>query len=170
MMIVYKRNKMKSVLEYLTKQKGLYVAVRPKSNEVINKLKNTLNIDNNHEDYHVTVIYSRTYDELEVIPQKEYQAKLKQLHLFGDDFLVVMLDCPELVDRHKQLMKNYDLTYDCDEYIPHITLSYNAQKECSKEFLDKINSGVLVNDFDGLEAHLTLSDEYQEDLNLDYGK
>jgi len=161
---------MKSVLEYLTKEKGLYVAVRPTSDKIINDLKKTFGINNAHNDYHVTIIYSRTYDDIEVNPNKKYLAKLDKLHLFGEDFLVVMLDCPELVQHHKELMNTHNLTYDYDEYIPHITLSYNAQKECSKELLDKLNGGVLVNDFNGLEVSLTLSDEYQEDLNLDYGK
>ena len=40
--------------------------------------------------------------------------------------LVVLLDCPQLIDRHNLLMKDHGATYTFPNYQPHITLSYNV--------------------------------------------
>lgn len=118
---------------------------------------------------HATLIYSRKYlpefkakgkfdepltatpDKLEIFPSQDGNSNV----------LVVRLDAPDLVKRHKEIMKEHGATYDFDEYKPHITLSYN------------------VGDFDP-DAHdikehmddptIEIVDEYQEDLDLDWAK
>jgi len=82
---------------------------------------------------HTTVIYSKKYDKsvkgqgdidppwigkpdhLEVWESKDKDTKC----------LVLVYGCTQLENRHKYLMSHHDLTYDFDEYIPHITLSYD---------------------------------------------
>lgn len=74
--------------------------------------------------------------------------------------LVLKYDCPELVKRHKLLMKEHNATYDYDEYHPHITLSYDIGDMNEKnlpdiqKYVDKI---VIIS-------------EYHEDLNLNWAK
>ena len=88
----------------------------------------------------------------------EIVAKPTELHVF-ETFdkkraLVIKLDCPYLLERHKYLMQKYDLTYDYNEYIPHITLSYDiGEMEIPKD--------VKFPKFFRIQA------EYQEDLNLE---
>ncbi len=85
------------------------------------------------EDYHSTLLFSHT-------PLKDYEpwgayksaltAIPKYATIFGDGdekALVIVLDAPGLVKRHKYLMsKHPEATWDHDDFIPHVTLSYNA--------------------------------------------
>ena len=74
--------------------------------------------------------------------------------------LVLKLDCKELKDRHEELMKQHNATYDYDEYSPHVTLSYDiGDTDVSK--LPKI--------FDSVK-HLNVVEEYGEDLDLNWAK
>lgn len=119
---------------------------------------------------HTTLLYSRKY-----LPDYKATGKLTP-HLIGtptefvvwktsgDDgkepanCLVLMYSCPALVKRHKELMKEYDATYDFDEYKTHITLSYDIGDLDIKtlpEIKKTIKSIVIV-------------EEYQEDLNLSW--
>lgn len=88
----------------------------------------------------------------------EIIAKPTELHVF-ETFdkkraLVIKLDCPYLEERHKYLMQKYNLEYDYDEYIPHITLSYDiGEMEVPKD--------VKFPEFFRIQA------EYKEDLNLE---
>ena len=74
--------------------------------------------------------------------------------------LVMCYDCPDLIKRHKELMKEHGASYDFDEYKPHITFSYD------------INDGADI-DKDELPKFATtieIVEEYGEDLNLDWAK
>lgn len=114
---------------------------------------------------HTTLLYSRKYcpdyepagkldpplkakfDEMEVWPTQDKK-----------NALVVTLDAPELVKRHKTLMKELDATYDFDEYKPHITLSYDV--------------GVLdvdkLPDIRDTIKEIDIVEEYGEDLVTDW--
>lgn len=82
---------------------------------------------------HSTVVYSR-----KVLPDfkprgkldKPIKATAKTFDIFksksGENCLVVKLDCPELVKRHKEIRKEHGATHDFDEYLPHVTLSYDC--------------------------------------------
>lgn len=108
-------------------------------------------------DMHCTVIYSTKSN-----PDFECQSEYKELilgefdgyEMFGDnkDILVMKIKSSGLVKRHKELMKEYDLTYSYDKYIPHITLSYDAS-DFDVESLPRYNgpimfSGESANDLD----------------------
>ena len=114
------------------------------------------------EDFHTTLIYSRKWDDIQDLNNNmedfEIVAYPKELHVF-ETFnkkraLVIKLDCPYLEERHKYLMKRYGLTYDYDEYIPHITLSYDIGNM-------EIPRNVKFPKFFRIQT------EYQEDLNLE---
>ena len=112
---------------------------------------------------HVTVVFSRKY-----IPDFKPLGKLKspmrgmpiEARIFGEGderALVIVLDAPEVVARHKYVMDHYEeATYDHDEYIPHVTLSYNAG-DFDPETLDVSSIGMV-----------TLVEEYTSDIDPDW--
>ena len=85
--------------------------------------------------YHTTILYSRApvadIENLIAGMRTDVHFKLKGIKLLpnSDDStraaLVVVLDAPELVDYHRRLLAAGG-THDWDDYIPHITLSYQA--------------------------------------------
>ena len=109
---------------------------------------------------HVTVLYSR-----KVVPDFKPLGKLKspmrgtpiEAKIFGEGdekALVIVLDAPEVVARHKYIQNKYDeATHDHDEYIPHVTLSYNAG-DFDLERLDVSSIGMI-----------TLVEEYTKDID-----
>lgn len=147
-------------------QRGVYVAVKYNQSagddllEFIKKyqIPSTLKA----EDFHTTLIYSRKWADIKELDDdmgdSEIIAEPTELHVF-ETFdkkraLVIKLDCPYLEERHKYLMQKYDLEYDYDEYIPHITLSYDiGEMEVPKD--------VKFPEFFRIQA------EYKEDLNLE---
>jgi hypothetical protein len=124
----------------------------------------------NPDKLHITLLYSRKF-----LPDYKALGKLetpivaqpKQFVIWEShdepptNCLVLKLDCPELVDRHKFLMKEHGAIYDHKRYNPHISLSYD-----------------IGDDFDLAEANKNLSKlsdieltvEYQEVLKLDWAK
>lgn len=109
---------------------------------------------------HVTSMFSRKY-----IPDFKALGKLKspmratpiEARKFGEA-LVIVLDAPEVVARHKYIMDNYsEATYDHDEFIPHVTLSYDCGN-FDPETLDVSSLGMI-----------TLVEEYTNDINPDWG-
>ena len=72
--------------------------------------------------------------------------------------LVLKYDCPELIARHKQLMKGHDATYDYDKYEPHVTLSYDIG-DFDIDKLSKVEDVI---------SKIVIDDEYHEDLDLDW--
>lgn len=82
--------------------------------------------------YHVTIIFSKktiAYKGLNDL-ETPWEVTAKQFHVFPTSSgekqcLVLKLNAPDLVKQHKSIMKEYDATYDFDEYIPHVTLSYD---------------------------------------------
>jgi hypothetical protein len=72
--------------------------------------------------------------------------------------LVMKYDCPDLVERHHLLMKQHGATYDYDEYIPHLTLSYDigdTDVDSLPQFSDYIDA-------------INIVEEYGEPLDLDW--
>lgn len=115
--------------------------------------------------YHATLLFSK-------VPIKGYEphgaykqaltATPKDVTIFGEGdekALVIVLNAPELVKRHKYLMnKHPEATWDYDEYIPHVTLSYNA---------GDFNIGTLnVADI----GPLSIIEEYGADIEPDWEK
>lgn len=69
--------------------------------------------------------------------------------------LVVLLDCPHLIERHKLLMREHDAVYPFPNYQPHMTLSYNVG-DLDPETLPFFESYV---------PHVIIVGEYSESLN-----
>lgn len=117
------------------------------------------------EDYHSTLLFSHTpLPDYE--PHGAYKSALtaipKDATIFGEGdekALVIVLDAPGLVKRHKYLMnKHPEATWDHDEYIPHVTLSYNAG--------DFDPNSLNVADIGPLE----FVEEYGDDIEPDWEK
>lgn len=114
---------------------------------------------------HTTVLYSRKH-----LPDYKPLGKLdtpligkfKQFDLWksqdGNQCLVMLFDCTDLVDRHKFLMKEHDATYDYDEYKPHVTLSYDVGENFNLKSLPSY------------EGPINITEEYMEPLVLDWAK
>lgn len=159
-------NRQNIIEEKKEDSRGVYVAVNYNQStgddllEFIKKydIPSTLKAD----DFHTTLIYSRKHADIKDLADdmedSEIVAYPKELHVF-ETFdkkraLVIKLDCPYLDERHKYLMQKYNLTYDYDEYIPHITLSYDiGDMEIPKD----------VN----FPKFFRIQGEYSEDLNLE---
>lgn len=119
-------------------EEGVYVGVRfsDESKEDLLELIKALNVQNPvaAEDFHATVIYSKKSPSspLKVIGvlDKPELTVAKELHIFPTreekNALVIKLESAFLKSRHEALMKEYNLSYDFDEYIPHVTISYDC--------------------------------------------
>lgn len=161
-----KMNGKEDILKEEKEQKGIYVAVKYNQSACDDLLdfikKYQIPSVLKAEDFHTTLIYSKKYADIkdldDDIGDSEIVAEPTELHVF-ETFdkkraLVIKLDCPYLDERHKYLMQKYNLTYDYDEYIPHITLSYDiGDMEIPKD--------IEFPKFFRIQA------EYQEDLNLE---
>ena len=108
---------------------------------------------------HVTVIYSRVFAFVEPQKAKLYQAYGRELKVFdepdGRRCLVIVLEAPEVVRRHEELMRaNPQMTYDFPNYVPHITLSYDI-------------GNFDITTLPPLSFACVLGDEYVEQLKLE---
>jgi hypothetical protein len=115
--------------------RGTYAGVRysPETERLIKTFITRYDIPNPNLDIHTTLLYS-TSECPNYMPDTvpAYgDIKFKEFRYFGSS-LVIELDAPGLVMRHKALMKLHNAVYDHDEYIPHITLSYDCNVELSK--------------------------------------
>ena len=117
--------------------------------------------------YHTTIAYSTKFaPEYESLGEleNEWKGKPDKLKVFktggkGTDALVLLINCPELNNRHEEVHEKYGLHYDFPNYHPHITLSYNIGDfdygKISKEDIEAIGD-------------IIYSGEYVEDLDLDW--
>jgi len=153
--------------------KGTYAGVKlsDKTNKAIGKFIEDNNIPNaiKPEKLHTTLLYSRKY-----LPDYKARGELEETMVGkpigfekwpsqpDDDgkvamCLVLKYNCPDLVDRHKDLMKEHGATYDFDEYKPHVTFSYDV-------------GSMQCKDLPKFEEDIVVVEEYVEDLNLDWAK
>ena len=58
--------------------------------------------------------------------------------------LVLVLNCPELINRHVFLMREHSASYDYPEYTPHITLSYNAGTDLDLNRLPQFTGDIKI--------------------------
>lgn len=161
-----KMNGKEDILKEEKDQRGVYVAVKYNQSAGDDLLdfikKHDIPSTMKDKDFHTTLIYSRKHADIQDLDDNmedsEIVAYPKELHVF-ETFdkkraLVIKLDCPYLLERHKYLMQKYDLTYDYDEYIPHITLSYDiGDMEIPKDVK--------------FPKFFRIQSEYSEDLNLE---
>lgn len=149
-----------------TKDVGTYVAVTytDESIQDIMQFARSLNVPSiSKTQIHTTVIFSRTKAVGLTASQEGLPATVtgQKLHKFdspnGKTALVLLLDAPILKARHDYIMKEYNTTYDFDEYLPHITLSY----DCADFDIDAC---------DCVLPTVTIESEYVEDLNLNWNE
>jgi hypothetical protein len=116
---------------------GVYVAVNY-SVETLKEIKNIMDIHNipnplEVDKIHTTLIYSKVYDDVDILQNCRYPSFATGYEIWktqgGKNALVLKLHSPSLVERHQYLMGKYNLTYDYDEYKPHITLSYDVPED-----------------------------------------
>lgn len=146
-------------------EKGVYLAVKytqSAAEDLMSYIKdNNIPSTLTKDDIHSTVIYSRKYADISINDEGEdlgYAEPLK-FHIFETQedkrALVILLKSEYLENRHNNLMKEHNLTYDYEKYLPHITLSYDiGDYDISKL------------DIKDLPKHLTINTEYKEDLDL----
>lgn len=149
-------------------KKGTYVGVRlsKESIEKVLGIIKKLDVPEpvKESEMHLTVIFSRKH-----LPDFKPRGKLdepikikaKKLDIFpsgdGDsNVLVIIMDAPDLINRHEEIMDEHKATYDFPEFIPHMTLSYN----CGDFDYKKHNMGDLL-------GSLEIDREYEEELELD---
>ena len=147
------------------RNKGVYVGVRftMAADEDISIFCEENAIPNPipEKEIHSTLIYSTKYDNIVIndVGEDLGNAEPKKFHIFETQdnkrALVLLIKSEYLTSRHKELMKKYDLTYNFDEYIPHITLSYDIE--------DFDISNLNIKD---LPTNFTINTEYKEDLNI----
>lgn len=154
-------------------EKGTYAAVKlsNKTNKAIVKYIKDNDIPNaiKPEKLHTTLLYSRKHLP-DYEPAGEYEEAMHGKPIGFEKWpsqpdddgkvamcLVLKYTCPELVDRHKFLMKEHGATYDYDEYNPHVTFSYDV-------------GGMQCKDLPKFEEDIEIIEEYAEELNLDWAK
>lgn len=161
------------LLEETTQHKGTYAAVKfdtTTKRTLYNYLKDN---DVPHRvrphEMHTTLLYSRKHCP-NYKPQWVYDTPLIAnpigLEVWSarsdvgssTKYLVLKLDCPELVERHEQLRKEHGATHDYPNYQPHITLSYDIAN------LD-VDSLPNVQD---ILPELIILGETHEDLKFDW--
>lgn len=155
-----------------THSQGTYVGARfsSKSNNELVQLIEKLNVPNpvTSDALHVTIMYS-TKGLPEIVDDYGTERKLNPPMIINPikfDFfksrgntnvLIVILESPELKERHKDIMNDYAAIYPHSEYIPHVTLSYN----CGEFDISELN----INNYIG---NLELALEYIEPLNIQF--
>ena len=98
------------------------------------------------EQYHATIIYSRKgIPEVKTFKfDTPITASIEGWDIFptqtGGKCLVARLESSELTKYHKTIMSEYKATFDYDSYKPHITVSYDYDKnsppkECPKDLV-----------------------------------
>lgn len=81
------------------------------------------------EDYHATLLYSRTGDSKDIQANTKdiITAKIKDVVCWDthDKCVVLTLTSDKLKHRHLYLMRKYSLEWDYPDYKPHITILYD---------------------------------------------
>lgn len=153
-------------------QKGTFIGVKISTSsrhavmDVIEDIKVPNPIGTN--EMHMTVIYSKTHiDGLKPRGKLDepFTITPKEFHIFpaqdgSTNALVVKMNAPELEARHKEIMDDHPkATYDFDEYIPHLTLSY----DCG-------DFDPNTHDATELFEPMEVDEEYHEELNLNWAE
>lgn len=170
------KNKMKLADLKEGSSRGTYAGVRFDTNTQtrIDKYMKKNNIPNRvpTNKLHTTVLYSRKF-----LPNYKPIGKLvpplighpKKLVIWktnppaggpSTNCLILIFDCKELVKRHKQLMKEHSATYDYDEYVPHITLSYDIEDITNVDDLQDCKT----------IGNIMIVEEYAQELDLNWAE
>lgn len=114
----------------------LYVDVEPDEDtkRALHRLQARFKLPNplNTQKMHCTLIYSRMPCKTpKIFPNRVFNAEFEKFDVFeqrnGKKCLVLKLKSPDLLKRHQALMDEMEASYDFDDYLPHITLSYDIE-------------------------------------------
>lgn len=140
--------------------KGLYVAAKFMDETVdqILELQKRLKLVNpvQSADLHCTIVYSRVDVPYKLNTSAGFIGQAKCLEVWDTKqgkTLVLLLDSPYLKFRHEYANK-LGASYDFDNYIPHITLSYDIGAQ-------------LIDTNQDVNIQIELAHEYAEELDLD---
>lgn len=153
---------------------GTYAAVKfdDSTNSAISQYVSDNNIPNGCavSKLHTTVVYSRKHlPDLQALGtiSPPWVGTPTELDVFDTRptdgstpkrCLVLKYVCPELDKRHNFIMDEHEAQYDFDEYIPHVTLSYDIGELDIKKLPD-VSAAI---------PEIRITSEYVEDLNLSW--
>lgn len=152
---------------------GRYVGMHftPDTQELLKKIIHDEAVPNAVpcEKMHTTITYSKDNSvpdyQCDGELEEPIEAEIDSFDLFptaeGKKCLVAKLNCPEFHKRHN-LMRDLGASYDYDEYIPHITLSYNAG-DLSADKLEMLNKK-----YRGMRVYA--NEEYDEPIKNNWAK
>lgn len=155
----------KEKVEY-SLDKGTYAGFKLSDDDtdfLYDYFKNIVPVPNliDKKSFHITLLYSRkelpNYE-----PKKETNDWVypTELDVFptqdGKRCLVLLVKAPYCLKRHKELMKEHDATYDYDNYVPHITISYDIGRMRTPKLDEQMRKELL------------LDLEYKEELKLEW--
>lgn len=126
------------------------------------------------EDVHSTIIFSRQ------APSKEFSLKEKTIKVFpkkltvfpkGDSGfpLVLELESNDLKELHNEYMRKYRLSYDYDEYIPHITITYDLEESLGIKIEDSETIEKVLNSLEiSYPKSITSTGQSESELDEDW--
>lgn len=124
----------------LEQPRGTYFGIKP-TDETVDSLINFIRQHDvpdpiDREKVHSTVVYSRTFCSARPLGDIDppLVGKFAQYNLFPRNVeedptpmcLVLEFDCPELTQRHDELVTKYGASHDFPDFKPHLTLTYDA--------------------------------------------
>ena len=117
-------------------------------------------------EFHSTVVYSRV--KFQHIPSSlEFTAYPKTIKIFNEKVLTIELDSIDLNKRHSEIYSNNPkATYDFENYIPHITVSYDIS-DINENNLQYINSKDFIREIKEQIPIISNGKEYTKTLDLD---
>lgn len=156
------------IVNEVTETPGTYAGVRfnKPTQDIIKQFCKDNNVPKGlpREKMHVTVLYSTkpcpdytpSQDLYPMTATVDHFEIWESTHIEGKpNCLVLIIKCPELVQRHNTLMKEHDATFEHPEFIPHMTLSYDV-------------GDFLAEDMPKFPEDLIIEREYKEDLRTEY--
>jgi hypothetical protein len=117
--------------------------------DILDEFCYQFNIPNKVDEYHSTIMYSRKeHPDFQPLG-KTYYATPSQFDVFHDrtnntNCLVLKYNSIEVEKRHYNIRQKYGATYDFENFIPHVTLSYDiGDFDISTLNVRDLNCGML---------------------------
>lgn len=153
---------------------GKYIGIRftPETKEKLKQIIDDEGVPHglDMDDLHSTIAYSRKsnipgYEVAGKFEEPE-EAEIDDFTIFpgqdeGNNCLVAKLKAPSFVEKHNKTM-DHGASYDYDEYIPHVTLSYDAGEWNENDLKE------LTKKYKG--TRLFADEEYENEIEDDFAK
>ena len=123
-------------LHEINESKGSYAAVKFDADTIKAlaeyQAHNNIPAPLDKDEFHATVMFSTKYcPAFEALGEGlDWSGEFTDFDIFPsdeDNALVLKFSCPELEQRFADIMQTHDASWDYDDYLPHVTLSYNVQ-------------------------------------------